>query len=155
MLTYVIIVYCFSIHSLMFYFINLLHFLFFLQEWLMGSQSWFVVNHQMPLLLFSALDSAKVWCNLVNLRDSYTGYCNVGGNKMTLVPCKSGGGGVGTLEYVLIENHYRCWILLSVYTLPIIIPVNTWESKCISHFLLTDSIGEITQVINVSPNKLF
>ena len=76
---------------------------------------------------------------------------------MTLVPCKSGGGGVGTLEYVLIENHYRRWILLRVYTLPIIIAVNTWESKCISripHFLLTDSIGEITQVIDVNPNKL-
>ena len=43
-----------------FLFINLLHFLFFLQELLMGSQSWFVVNHQMPLLLFSALDPAKV-----------------------------------------------------------------------------------------------
>ena len=44
---------------------------------------------------------------------------------------KSGGGGVGTLEYVLIENHHRRWILLRVYTLPIIIAVNTWESKCI------------------------
>ena len=76
---------------------------------------------------------------------------------MTLVPCKSGGGGVGTLEYVFIENHYRWWILLRVYTLPIIIAVNTWESKCTSripHFLLTDSIGEITQVIDVNRNKL-
>ena len=57
---------------------------------------------------------------------------------MTLVLCKSGGGGVGTLEYV------RQWILLRVYTLRIIIAVNTWESKCISgipHFLLTNSIG--------------
>ena len=136
---------------------NSLLLIYSLTDFLMGSQSWFVVNHQMPLLLFSALDSVKVGCNLVNFRDSYPGYCNVGGNKMTLVPCKSGGGGGGTLEYVLIENHYRRWILLRVYTLPIIIAVNTWESKCISgipHFLLTNSIGVITQVIDGNPSKL-
>ena len=75
---------------------------------------------------------------------------------MTLVPCKSGSGGVGTLEYVLIENHYWRWILLRIL-LPIIIAVNTWESKCISrtpHFLLTGPIGEITQVIDGNSKKL-
>ena len=71
--------------------------------------------------------------------------------------CKSGGGGVGTLEYVLIGNHYRRCISLRVCTLPMVIAVNTWESKCISgipHFLLTDSIGEIPQVIDGNPNQL-
>ena len=38
-------------------------------------------------------------------------------------------GGVGTLGYVLIKNHYRQGILLRVYTLPIIIAVNTWENR--------------------------
>ena len=43
--------------------------------------------------------------------------------------CKSGSGGVGTLEYVLLENHYKRCILLRVYTLPIIIAVNSWENR--------------------------
>ena len=63
---------------------------------------------------------------------------------MTLVRCKSGGGGVGTLAYYLIENHYRQWILLRIYT----IQVDFWNST-----FLVDQLHWRDHT-DLNPNKL-